>query len=505
MRNIMAVLIDLLLMFSATVLAFLLRQNLNVSWNQFFGLIPYLLVTLVVGACVSATFGASRSMWRYADSSEYIRLVLVSLITVVLTLILSFWINRLNNVSRSLPPLQLIMMSLLLVGARIWFRHLSVVKRKPTTRKVGAMGLVSDHRAGLELVLGLNTLTELYLQSLAELPGGESRIAGLLSADPGSIGRKIRAHTVLGTPVDIARLVRELENHGVVIDKIVVTEDIHTLSSDARAQLSEVELSNSIEVIHLRDVLMFGNGQSARSASVGAANADGSYLQIGEQQVGVALTRSYWAFKRAFDVIVSALLILILLPLFFVVALLVFVNVGNPILFWQRRPGRFGEPFKVIKFRTMRGTFDRKGSRIPEHLRLSPLGRILRSVRLDELPQLVHILRGDMSFIGPRPLLPVDQPPEMAARLMVRPGLTGWAQVHGGNLVTPADKAAMDLWYINNASLAVEAKIVVLTIKMLLFGQTQNADMVDIAWRGLEPSAGRRHVLGERQHVKALH
>lgn len=504
MRSFMSVIVDLVLMFSATVLAFLLRQNFNVSWIQFIGLIPYLLVTLVVGTVVTVAFGASRPMWRYADSGEYIRLVLVSIVTVVLTLILSFWMNRLNNVSRSLPLLQIALMSLLLLGARIWRRHLSIAMRK-SPRNSRAGDVTQAHPAGLELVLGLNTLTELYLHSLAELPGGEDRIAGLLCAEPGFIGRKIRSHTVLGTPLDIARLVRELENHGVMIDRVVVTEDIHTLSADARAQLSEIELSTSIEVIHLRDILMLRRGQSARSTSESLTNADGSLLHIGEQQVRMALDRPYWAFKRAFDVIVSAFLILTLLPLFLVVAVLVFVNVGSPILFWQRRPGRFGEPFKVIKFRTMRGTFDREGDQIPEHRRLSALGKVLRSFRLDELPQLVHILRGDMSFIGPRPLLPVDQPPDMAARLMVRPGLTGWAQVHGGNLVTPADKAAMDLWYINNVSIAVEARIVVLTIKMLMFGQTQNSDMVNIAWLGLEPYQEGRRLAIEGRHVEALH
>ena len=507
MRSVFSVIMDIVLILIATVAAFLLRQNLNVNWTQFYNLIPYLFITFIVGTVSILAFGGANSMWRYSDSGEYIRVMLVSLVTVVLTLLISFWMFRLVNVSRSLPPLQIVLISLFLISARIWARHQFVANKRTSLNsrpnKRNSVDVASLDPVDLELVLGLNTLTELYIHALAEVPGGEARIAGLLSTNPGSIGRRIGSHAVLGAPVDIARVMRELENHGIVIGRVIVTEDIHALSAEARAELSEIELSGDIKVVHLRDILMVGDGQPAQNMPEMQTDTGGSMMFVGNGQVDMALKRPYWAFKRAFDVIVSAILILTLLPLFLVVAALVFVNVGSPILFWQRRPGRFGEPFKVIKFRTMRGTFDRAGDRIPEHLRRSALGNILRSIRLDELPQLVHILRGDMSFIGPRPLLPVDQPPKMAARLMVRPGLTGWAQVHGGNLVTPADKGAMDLWYIANVSLGLEVKIVVLTIKMLIFGQAQNTDMVDIAWLGLEPPEGGQRVAIKGQNFEA--
>lgn len=500
MRSVMVVVVDLALMLLATVLAFLLRQNSGVNWTQFDELIPYLIVTLVVGSAAVFAFGAGRSMWRHADSGEYIRVMLVSLVTVVLSLVLSFWMFRLNHISRSLPPLQIALMSFFLIGARILARHSFAAKQKASSDVRGS-GVADIPHRGLEIVLGLNAITELYLRSLDEIPGGAGRIAGLLSVDSSSVGRKMGSHTVLGTPVELSRLLLNLENHGVVVDRIVITEDIHALDAEARAELSAIELSRSIELIHLRDVLQFENGRTAREISKNQSIADDSAICIGEQQVVMALKRPYWHFKRAFDVIVASALILLLLPLFLLVAALVLINVGSPILFWQRRPGRFAQPITVIKFRTMRGTFDPDGNRIPEHLRLSALGRMLRAVRLDELPQLIHILRGDMSFIGPRPLLPVDQSPEMAARLMVRPGLTGWAQVHGGTLVTPADKAAMDLWYITNVSFAIEARIVLLTIKMLLFGQKQNTQMVEAAWRGLNHFEERRSSAPDHQRA----
>ncbi len=128
---------------------------------------------------------------------------------------------------------------------------------------------------------------------------------------------------------------------------------------------------------------------------------------------------------------------------------------------------------------------DREGHRIADANRLSIVGKFLRSWRLDELPQLVNILAGDMSLVGPRPLLPSDQPGEMVARLLARPGLTGWAQVQGGRNVSPLNKAALDIWYVCNASLRLDLKILVKTVPTVLYGERRNARAIRRAWRDL--------------------
>ncbi len=143
----------------------------------------------------------------------------------------------------------------------------------------------------------------------------------------------------------------------------------------------------------------------------------------------------------------------LLAPLFIVLGLVVAVDVGLPTVFWQQRPGVRGRPFKLYKFRTMRGAHDQSGARIADAERLSAIGRFLRRTRLDELPQLYNILIGDMSFVGPRPLLPVDGASKFPARLLVPPGLTGWAQVKGGREISAHDKAVLDIWYLRHASL----------------------------------------------------
>jgi len=160
-------------------------------------------------------------------------------------------------------------------------------------------------------------------------------------------------------------------------------------------------------------------------------------------------------------------LILFLLPLLSIAALLVLWDVGQPILFWQRRLGRNGRSFNIYKFRTLRAPFDSHGIRIPEANRMSSIGRLLRMTRVDELPQLLNVLNGNMSLIGPRPLLPEDQPANAAVRLLVRPGITGWAQICGGKLVTTEEKGKLDEWYIRNASLRLDLRIAFMTLKVL--------------------------------------
>ena len=170
-------------------------------------------------------------------------------------------------------------------------------------------------------------------------------------------------------------------------------------------------------------------------------------------------------------------------PLFAVIALLIAIDLGLPVVFWQSRPGRYGRPFKLYKFRTMRGPHDEQGNRIPDQHRVSKLGALLRLTRLDELPQLYNILVGEMSFVGPRPLLITDHEPGTHDRLLVRPGLTGWAQVNGGRKLAPEDKAALDIWYVAHLSLILDFRIVLRTLLLLYSGEQINQEAVLAARR----------------------
>lgn len=171
--------------------------------------------------------------------------------------------------------------------------------------------------------------------------------------------------------------------------------------------------------------------------------------------------------KRVFDFAAAASLLLCLAPVLLAVAAMVRITLGSPVFFTQRRPGRKGKLFQIVKFRTMRDARDERGAPLPDHVRLTPFGRFLRSSSLDELPELWNVLRGDMSLVGPRPLLVEYLPrysPRQARRHEVRPGITGWAQIKGRNAIGWNEKLELDVWYVENRSIWLDVKILCLTL-----------------------------------------
>lgn len=175
--------------------------------------------------------------------------------------------------------------------------------------------------------------------------------------------------------------------------------------------------------------------------------------------------------KRLLDLAITVPGLILLSPLLGIVALMVLLVHGRPVLFCQTRPGYRGEPFTVYKFRTMTRLRGSDGNLLPDSERLTRLGRFLRSLSIDELPELINVLRGDMSIVGPRPLLMqyLDRyTPEQARRHDVLPGITGWAQVNGRNILTWEDKFRFDVWYVDNWSLWLDIKILILTFWRVL-------------------------------------
>lgn len=171
--------------------------------------------------------------------------------------------------------------------------------------------------------------------------------------------------------------------------------------------------------------------------------------------------------KRAFDFTAAACALLLLAPLLVVLAVLIRFRLGSPVLFRQARPGLNGQPFMMLKFRSMLEAVDADGNSLPDDKRLTPFGQWLRSTSLDELPGLISVLRGDMALVGPRPLLMEYLPlysPEQSRRHDVRPGLTGWAQVNGRNALTWNEKFALDLWYVDHQSFWLDMKILTMTV-----------------------------------------
>ena len=175
--------------------------------------------------------------------------------------------------------------------------------------------------------------------------------------------------------------------------------------------------------------------------------------------------------KRAFDIVCSAAALAVLSPVLVALTFLVRSRLGSPAFFSQVRPGLKGRPFRKVKFRSMTNARDADGALLPDAERLPAFGRWLRATSLDELPELWNVLKGEMSLVGPRPLLMEYLPlysPEQARRHDVRPGITGWAQINGRNALTWEEKFALDIWYVDNRSFALDLKIILMTLKKVI-------------------------------------
>ena len=175
--------------------------------------------------------------------------------------------------------------------------------------------------------------------------------------------------------------------------------------------------------------------------------------------------------KRLFDIILSLLLLILFLPLFFFISVFIYLTMGKPIFFKQNRPGLNKKAFTIYKFRTMTNKKDSQGNLLPDEERLYGVGKFIRSASLDEIPQLFNVLNGNMSFVGPRPLLLEYLPlytQEQNKRHNVRPGITGWAQVNGRNTISWEEKFELDVWYVENQSLLLDLKILFMTFMKVI-------------------------------------
>lgn len=479
---------DLGLVALATFTALVLRDNFETSADHLSALLPYLVISVCVACVVFPAFGTYRALWRFVTPSDVLLVVSAALATAFGAVAVGFSYNRLEGVPRSLPILQAMLVIALLGGARL----ISMVGNHTRASTIPDTSRNNrSSRPKTTLVVGLGRLTDLYLRCVAALAASHVRVAGILTENERQIGCSVHGVPVLGRPEEVAETIRTLDIHGVVVDSIVVTTELEALSPAAREALSMVERDGRTRVeplVERMGLALYSDAdrEGAPRAGEHATDIEAAILSLSEDEQERLSQRPIWRIKRAIDIALAATLLTLCAPLMTLVALGVAFDVGLPVTFWQQRPGLRGRSFRLRKFRTMRAAFDAGGTRITDDARLSELGVFLRRSRLDELPQLFNILRGEMSFVGPRPLLPKDQPADGSGRLIVRPGLTGWAQVKGGREISIADKTALDLWYVRHASLALDARVLLHTAAMVLFGERVDQRAISRAWRDLD-------------------
>lgn len=482
MRPIILLLLDLLAIVGAAIAALLLRDNLEFSAQRLEDLQPYVLFSAVAAATVVPIVGTSRSFWHYSTFNDFLRIVLAAFLIVLAATSLAFAYNRLDGLARAVPILHLILIIAVMSALRAIMRMHHAVRLRP--RIEPALDATPDTE--YVLLVGVNVIAELFVRSAREFTPDSIHVVGVLGANDRHRGRLLHGVSILGRPDDLTIVLRQLEVHGIAVRRIVVAIRLSELSPAARDVLREVEDGSNIVVDYFSERLGFMERQgsaSTESRPVAKDDSDWPLPSLKDVARSATLARPYWQRKRLFDIAVSLVLIVATAPLMLLIAVGVAMDVGTPVPFWQERPGVLGRRLRLYKFRTMRSLHNVAGKRIPEDRRSSVLGRFLRRSRLDELPQLFHILAGQMSFVGPRPLLSAEQTTRHSGRLAVRPGLTGWAQVHGGRAVSADDKAAMDLWYIRNASFRLDFEIALKTLHMVFFGERANESVIALAWK----------------------
>jgi len=476
MRRRLVFLVDVSLVAAAVLLAVFVRDNLEYDPRHFAAVLPYLFASVVSAVILIPLAGGVTQAWRFSSLGDYVRICIVSVLIVFCALAWGFAFNRLDGVSRSLPILQVLFSIFLRVGSRV-VRQIYYSRRKSELSKA-ALPILGGHET--VIIIGLTRVADLYVRSVAEFAPLSVHIAGFLDQKKKNATTSVHQTKVLGQPEDVARVVEDLRSQGVIVDKIVVAIPFSALSLNTREALTALETSSSIKIRVLSEILELDPrkqeipGPKLR-AEFAFSPEELTYLQF----------RPYRIIKRVLDAVAAATLLVLVAPLMLLVAVVAALDVGFPVIFSQQRPGRYGVPISVRKFRTMRASHDKQGRRIPDEMRVSKIGRMLRRTRLDELPQLLSVVSGEMSFVGPRPLLPIDQPAEYSARLLIRPGLTGWAQVNGGRNVAADDKAAMDVWYARNASFLLDLTILLRTLIVVVRGERGGSQAIDRAWRDL--------------------
>jgi lipopolysaccharide/colanic/teichoic acid biosynthesis glycosyltransferase len=428
----------------------------------------YTAISFAWSVAVFYTMRINQVLPRFFSSTDLRRIIIASATISAGTALTSFMLFRLDAIPRSFPLLHFLVMALAHALAQAWSQYGYFGRHRR-----GEVAPISQERN--VLVIGCNRLAWFYIRMSDVLSKGQQRIVAIIDERPRYWGRSLSGRVVAGGIKDIPHILEEYAVHGVKVDRFIVAVARPPDDRIGWQELQELATKSGASVLHLPETLGFAKdaaaSSSASAAPLAPQNAPGEY----------------WAAKRSIDFTVAASLLLVCSPLFLLVAASVLVNIGFPVVFWQRRIGHHGAPLYVYKFRTLRAPFDRRGRRIPDNRRETYLGQGIRRMRLDELPQLWNIVNGEMSFIGPRPLLAVDHPDNDALRQLVPPGITGWAQVSGGRVVSIAEKAALDDWYVRHASFWLDVKIAFRTCLIVIGGDRRDEHAI-------------RTALDEREH-----
>ncbi len=393
-----------------------------------------------------------------------------------------FTFTRLEGIPRSIPVMQGLVLAAGLLLTRGVLRLLA---------KDDQQAEAGDHSAVEHIIMiGSSRLTSLYIKLLQAHAPGQREVIAILDNNQTLLGRTMCGVPIVGASNQLDAVIEEFAVHGIRADRAIIGGDESLLPAAALNEICDICARRDILLSFVPNLIGLEPLPAPRPAAP-------LTLPDAAVQSPYRLSR-YFRYKRLIDFISALLAIVLLSPVFAIVSILVLFDLGLPVVFWQKRIGRNGRSFLLYKFRTLHAPFDRNGQPNDNGDYHSWIGKFLRRLRLDELPQLFNVLVGEMSLIGPRPLLPEDQPKNCNLRLMVRPGITGWAQINGGNLITTEEKGALDDWYIQNASFWPDLRIALFTLIFLFKGERRFEQAVREA-NALQQANGHSKMPVERE------
>ena len=439
---------DLSAALASLALAFLLRESGELIRADARFLVHAGPLFLALAGATFLAYGLHRRLWSYTSVGDLGAIVKAATWAVLLFVAVGLWLDRTLAVAPAVSVIQWLVLVVLLCGTRLAYRF-----ARNRARRARAAAAPTPAQDLPVLLYGCGPMAAVFAGAVQSTPGTSLRVVGIIDDTGIPRGRRVHNVPVLGAPAELDRIVADLAVQGIHPQRLVMTRPADELAPAVRSFAERCRARHGLELHFLPDMLGVPAGEGASAELAGST---------GE--------RAYFRARRPVELGLAALTLLVLLPLMLLIALTLLVAEGRPILFRQLRPGRAMRPFTLYKFRTMRAPCDARGVLLAEPERIAPLGRLLRRTRLDELPQLLNVLRGEMSFIGPRPLLPRDLPDRITERIALRPGITGWAQVNGGDRLSVEEKIALDAWYVRHAGLLLDLRIVGRTLKMMLLG-----------------------------------
>ncbi len=463
-RHIIIAIHDTIVMMIAFPLAVLVRNDFQLEAWQIEPL-PYgTIIIFFASALVFSSLGLHRRIWSHISGNDLKEIAKAVTIVVMIFVAVMFLFGRMDGVPRGALPILWCLAFAGLCGSRALYS---------SSKRVGLQDqLPKGHDSDVVRILfvGDRSAAELVLSLLARENAARSEVVGLVA------GRYLTGRTLDGIPLmggveEIKFILAGLESRGLKPDRIIITSPHDELGLEQVDKLRQEAALANISVDDLPDLIrLTSESKITRKEPQSRTVAD---VPSTKQKVP-----SYHVVRRLGDVLCSGITLAFLSPLMAILIIAVRVMAGPPVWFDQRRQGRNMKDFMLHKFRTMLDPITPDGRPLSDDERVTAIGKFLRHTRLDELPQLWNVFVGHMAIIGPRPLLPRDLPDVdeamMSERFAVRPGITGWAQVNGGKKLTPEQKFALDLYYIRNASLLLDLKIILMTIRMMIFGEEIN-------------------------------